>query len=328
MASETPRNDDGRISDVAEGAAPAAPSFVFSHKVFAAPHAQFRIDATTGEPALFLDLGDIKVGLNFETLKRHFAIADDSNDGRMLKAVLPALKFVSAIRPGDPFPAELIDGSASLPVGAANIYGAKRRVLRMLVKRRVAGAAGPNPPNLGALQSVAEIEAALEAELKAYVEDARRKGVDPAHIEQMALRILDEMAYLELLAERINRKKRILIDVRNALPRVSKDKSVVESVKRVLQLLRPPVSAYQRSLDELDRRLETEFRTYSLDGELIETIRETRDHLHTESIHWDSILSEWEAADAAASGGIEQRIASTYRFAARFFPATREWSPA
>ncbi|MFM7347569.1 MAG: hypothetical protein ACKO1J_19625 [Tagaea sp.] len=119
--SPSPQDRDPRTPDPAR-------TFVFGHKVFAAPNAHFKLDEQTGEPVFSVDLGDLKAMLGFETLRRSFAIAPASPDDRLLEAVARGLRFVRRIRPGDAIPAELLDGSASWKAEAHHAARAKARL--------------------------------------------------------------------------------------------------------------------------------------------------------------------------------------------------------
>ena len=98
-----------------ESEAPAAerelPTEVtFEHSVFnRVDDGVFRL-SPDGEAVFAMRIGETEASLSLPGIRREFGIEEGSADAIMLDLVIDALKFVQALRIGDPVPKELLTG--------------------------------------------------------------------------------------------------------------------------------------------------------------------------------------------------------------------------
>lgn len=255
-----------------------ARTFVFTHRVFAAPNAHFKLDEQTGEPVLSVNLGELKAALSLDTLCRSFSIRPESSDGRMLEAIARALRFVRRIRPGDTIPVELLDGSASWKVEAWHLARANARL---------AGMCGGSD------------------ELEFFAE---------------------ELAYIEALRDRVALSRGLLATLGRLSGSYKRIPATLQLIELAVRLLERPVAGYESCLAKVDALTATGS-AFGLDGS-IDLVRETRDHLHAETMRWEDLLAVWGHPEPLRSAAEERKIAMTSRFAARHFPANEDWGPA
>src|ERR1700733_9673494 len=93
---------------------PAPERCLLEHQAFDALGAiSFRRSPTDGTPIMAVSLGEREASIPLESLRREFAIADNSADGRMLDLIGTALDFVSSLHPGNKLPSEVLTSEAS-----------------------------------------------------------------------------------------------------------------------------------------------------------------------------------------------------------------------
>lgn len=300
--------------------------FVFAHKVFATPGAVFKLDEQNGEPVLAIDLGDLKATLGLETLRRGFAIAPDSADGRLLEAVARGLRFVRRIRPGDAIPAELLDGSASWTVEPRHVAISKGRIAAGLLAwigqdaktgRAVEFAALAEDP---AFKPELQIAFDKLATRLGFSEDRRTDAIDMADL------LAEELAFVEALRERVALARNLVETLKRLRVPYKRDRGVLGQIDGAVRLLERPVVAYENRLVLVDGRIGEVAEAILQLHHLIDFIRETRDHLHTDTMRWDGLLAAWYREEPESSAAQQRKIAATYRFAARYFPASSEWT--
>ncbi len=298
--------------------------FVFTHRVFAAPGAVFKLDANTGEPVLALDLGNVKACLPFPALIKAFEIAPDSPDSRQLDAVAKGLCHVRRIAPGDSIPAELLDGSASWKVQAHHVATARGKLfaglLDTLGKR-------PNAKTPRDFAILAEDASLLPDLAEGYKLLALKMGFEAklaGNAEAIVEALAEEFAYIEALRERVG-LARALVDMLGKLrDAYRRDRPTLDQVARIVQLLERPVTAYERRLQLLDVKLADTVDTVVRMTQRIALAREVRDRLHAETMRWDDLLALWNGGVSAR--GQRARIDETARFAARHFPIASDWN--
>src|SRR5581483_4431831 len=104
----------------------------------------FRRAETDSSPVMVVLLGEREAALPLRALQREFSIADESEDGRMLVLIAAALDFVTCLRPGDPFPPEVLSGEASWEPSPQHGRLAEAR-LRLHLVNWSKGGAGDDP---------------------------------------------------------------------------------------------------------------------------------------------------------------------------------------
>lgn len=304
-----------------------AREFVFAHRVFAAPSAHFKRDEQSGEPVLAIDLGDLKATLGFETLRRSFGIAPDSPDGRLLEAAARGLRYVRRIRPGDAIPAELLDGSASWKVEPRHVAISKGRIAAGLLAWIGQGAKAESAVEFAALADDTGAKLKIQS---AFGKLAARLGLPEDRREEvvdMVDMLAEELAYIEALRERVALKRKLVEALKRLRGPYKRERGALGHIERAVQLLERPVAEHENRLALVDAQTgETANAILNLHRQ-IDFVRETRDHLHAETMRWDELLAAWNHEDPELSPAQQRRIAATYRFAARHFPASSEWAP-
>lgn len=298
-----------------------ARAFAFAHRVFATPDAYFKRDEQTGEPVFAVDLGGLKATLGFGTLRRSFAIAPDSPDGRQLEAVARGLEFVRRIRPDDAIPAELLDGSAPWKVETRHVAISKGRLACGLLAWIGHGAAAASAAEYAALADAPGTKLKIQTAfgklaLRLGLPDERRDEV----VDSFDM-LAEELAYIEALRERVARKRALVETLGRLRGPYARDRDALNNIESAVRLLDPPVADYERRLDLVDVRAGAAADAIANLRQQIDFVRATRDRLHAETMPWEELLAAWRHDDPELSPAQKDKIAATYRFAARHFPA-------
>ncbi|MBL0930199.1 MAG: hypothetical protein IBJ15_08785 [Alphaproteobacteria bacterium] len=120
---------------------------------------------------------------------------------------------------------------------------------------------------------------------------------------------------------------RALVDtLRNLRDAYRRDRSTLDQIARIVQLLERPIAAYERRLHRLDLKIADTIDAVLNMTQRIALAREVRDRLHAETMRWDDLLALWIGGVSAR--GQRARIDETYRFAARHFPIASDWNAA
>jgi hypothetical protein len=326
LKASKPMNDQSSLLDNEPRKPDPSRAFVFAHKVFAAPKAYFKLDEQSLDPVLAVDLGDLKATLGFETLRRSFGIAPDGPDGRLLEAVARGLKYVRRIRPGDAIPAELLDGSASWKVEPRHVAISKGRVVAGLLAWIGQGAKAESSIEFAALADDDAVKLSIQS---AFGKLAARLGLPDDRREEvvdMVDLLAEELAYIEALRERVAFKRKLVDLFKRLRGLYKRDRNALGQIERAVLLLERPVLDYEYRLGMVDAQTgETANAIVNLHRQ-IDFVRETRDLLHSETMRWEDLLTSWEDSETDRSPAQQRKIADTYRFAARHFPAASEWS--
>jgi hypothetical protein len=301
-------------------------SFCFENKVFTLDRGFFSMTRDSKEPVFNVMLGELQATLPLASLRSEFNIASESSDGRLLDLIEKSLRFVKEIRPNDSIPRELLDGSASWTVEARHRLIAQSR-LALQVSSWLSGEAMVSG-DLRQLQQLASDPAIKQRVQNAIGEIAERLGIGREHKQQVMDKIdqfAREFSYIEALRERCSAVKQM----NSALARLMKiyraDKSVVEDIVRVLQLLREPSGEFDSTFDLIDGQTAQILDVLQRFDEQVKFVRNMRDELHCQLMKWDELLAKWAALQVARSPEAESLIKASYRFAAHHFPQTQKW---
>src|SRR6476661_6490578 len=104
------RRRPGPRSMTSDSCSIAAPEHcILQHRLFASfADPLLRRAESDGAPVMVVKLGDREAAIPLRSLQREFAIADDSDDGRMLGLIAQSLDFISLLRVGDALPTEVL----------------------------------------------------------------------------------------------------------------------------------------------------------------------------------------------------------------------------
>jgi hypothetical protein len=298
--------------------------FAFEHSVFRAPNPRF-VTANNGEPSLVVELAELNALVPIKSLRVEFDL-DKTPDGPMLDKVVAGLKFVKTIRPGDSIPREILDGTASWSVEDRHIEIAKGRIT-MQISSWLTGAETVIVDQ-EALMQLAEDPAIKQRVNGAFSDIAVKLGLAPDRRQDVVDRIDElarELAYIEALRERAGVIKGIGETIAAFQKIYRRDRTVIEDLSRISNLMRRPLSELQNIFDQVD----------GMSGEIlsllknltrqIEFIRESRDELHQRMMLWDETIAKFAAVQVERSPDNESLMKEFYRFLARNFIVEKPW---
>jgi hypothetical protein len=305
--------------------APRATHFAFAHKVFAAPGARFAA-AANGDPMLYVTLGDLAVGISLPTLRAEFGIAADSPDGRLLDIVSQSLRFVREILPGDCIPRELLDGTASWSVEEQHLATARSRLTLQLATWMRGGET--TVLDRTQLQRLADDPGTKERVQAAFGEAAERLGLGrdgrQAVVDRVEL-MARELSYIEALRDRVA----LVLSIDRKLNRLAaayrRDRSFMEDLVRVRNLMRHPVTEFTDMLMQVDAQTSEILALLRNMDVHVAFIRETRNELHWRLMAWDEVVVPWQDHDPVRCEETERLVRSLYRLLAPLYATGAVW---
>ncbi|MGE0254565.1 MAG: hypothetical protein AB7N54_04565 [Alphaproteobacteria bacterium] len=294
--------------------ATGAPVIAFEHRLFAAMDgAYFRLsDAADALPVFVCEIGDREVLLRLPAIRREFGIVTGSRDDVMLDTVAESLRFVRALRAGDPVPLELLTGEASWPVDDRHRAAAANRLADRIVAWHAPSAAP------GAVPAVAEAVAVDAAAAALGLE-----GGSDALRDALAT-LANELAAIEALAE--TREDRANLDRRmgaaGRLLRRSHDyEDLVGPVLRLMREARRDLNSAFAAFEALVPVPDA----FAATDTAVAAIRAARDDLRTRLLAWEPLQARWAALDLDARPAILEMFQETYRFLAPRYMPIDEW---
>jgi hypothetical protein len=298
--------------------------FSFEHAVFRAPNPRFLI-ANNGEPSLVVELAELDALVPIKSLRMEFEL-DKTVDGPMLDKVVAGLRFVKIIRPGDSIPRELLDGTASWAVEPRHIEIAKGRIT-MQISSWLTGSETVIVDQ-EALMQLAEDPAIKQRVTAAFSDIAVKLGLPPDRKQEVVDRIDElarELSYIEALRERFGVIRGIGETIAAFQKIYRRDRTVIEDLSRISNLMRRPLTELQSIFDQVD----------GMSGEIvsllrhmvrqIEFIRESRDELHQRMMLWDESIAKWSAILVERTPDNEALMKDFYRFLARNYIVEKPW---
>ncbi len=302
---------------------------LLAHRMFAAfANPIFRRAEADGAPVMIVSLGDREAGLPLRSLQREFGIEDDTPDGRMLALIAEALDFVSALRPGDDLPSEVLTGAASWKPDPVHVALANTRLRLQLVTWLTAGTGGDRID----LTSESLLQVADDPSLRAQVQLAHGRAAGAlglSHADQvleMLEALGEELGYIEALRDRLlGRLTLTVAKIERVAAGWHGSARHGETVTQVRRLAKTALQQVRNRFEELDAQT----------GEVLAMLRNTdsqrtfircnRDWLYRSLRGWEPILTSWDGAALAFDAAMAALIARTYQFLApRFMPVT-EW---
>ena len=297
------------------------------HKVFSTlGEVRFRRSSTDGVPMMALMLGEREAQLPLDSLRREFAIGEDSADGRMLDLIGSALDFVSSLQPGDRLPAEVCTGEASWQPSPSHLRLAATRCRLDLV-------AWMSPTSRWAKAGRDELsllrladDPGLRAEVQAA--SAAVAGQLAAADGNTVIRLLDELsqelAYIEALRERLLGR---VTGLCRRVGRMRRDRSrqpaSYDTVSRVHRLATVAAKQIISRFDDVEAQTgEIGSLLRNVDNQR-SFIRSNRDWLYRTQRAWEPVLDKWSRAVDMPEEEMGALLAVTYQFLAqRCLPGT------
>lgn len=288
----------------------------------------FRRSETDGTPVIMFDLGEKPAILPMRSIQREFGINDDSPDGRMLALVAQALEFVTALRPGDRLPSEVLTGEASWSPDPVHVAIAGTRLKLQLVSWLGSGIEGEQ----AALDADSLIQVADDPALRAKVHDAVRSaakelGLDsPDAVVAMLETLTQELSYIEALRQRLLDRLAAVCQKIDRLTRLWRgDTHRNETLIQVRRLSGVSLAQIKTRFEQVDAQTGEVMAALRNAESQRAFIRSHRDWLHRSLRAWEPIMAEWEAVGEAFNGNTPALLARTYQFLAPRFMAVKEW---
>ena len=300
-------------------------SFAFRHPVFAIKGSYFALARDDSTPVYYVQLGDMQAAIPIARLPTSFDITAESGDRDLLGQVEKGLRFVREIRPGDTIPSELLDGTASWNVTTRHVEASQARFTMQLISWL-------NGKQLETLDGHAFADMMADPEIKAKVQQAfaaiaQKLGAE--HKQEVVDRIDNltrEFSYIEALRSRSFKVKKIPANLRLLANIYRRERSIFEEIGRAQALIGRPVAKLGSLFDQIDANTGEILSLLRKHDDTVQYIRRMRDDLHQQLMRWDELILAWEKVTIERSGENERCIRQTYRFVARYFPQTSDWT--
>jgi hypothetical protein len=303
---------------------------ILQHRLFASfADPLFRRAESDGAPVMAVKLGDREAAIPLRSLQREFAIADDSDDGRMLGLIAQSLDFISLLHVGDTLPAEVFSGQASWEPDPVHLEIAKARLQWQLVAWLNSGTGAETP----ALNAESLLQLADDLTRKAQVQQAFAKAAEALGLPsreaviQLVEELAQELSYIEALRDRLLHRVKGMADKLNRMAQSYRgDGCHLETLTQVRRLTNIALKQISHRFDELDAQTgEVMSALRNADSQRV-FIRSNRDWLYRAQRAWQALLAEWDVAGIGFDEGIFLLLNRSYHFLApRFMPVT-EWA--
>jgi hypothetical protein len=268
----------------------------------------FQRSDADGVPVALIPLTGKGAAIPLRALQRELGIPDDSDDGRMLGLVAESLDYVVSLRPGDPFPAEVLTGEASWQPAARHLNIARSRLRHGLLEW--IHNADPLADLDAALVAVTPEIGALDAEASAGV------------LEGLAIELSFIEASRELLLGRVQK----LVDRLERLRLESQLGARRDELTQCRRLAAIAVERIAARFAEVATQTSDIVRTLRRAAVLRTYIRSHRDWLHRSRLAWEPVLQGWDNEPRAKADARAALVSLTYRFLAQRFMSVQEWS--
>ena len=298
--------------------------FDFNHQAFRAPDTRFLL-GRDGEPCVALTLGTLDAQVPLISFVKEFDLAETA-DGALLDLVVPGLKYVKVIRPGDSIPREILDGTASWSVSDEHREAARGRLTLQLYSF-LGGQERVLADPIEILQMVDD------PGVKTRIEAGRGKilarlGLAPgqgAEIDARLDRFARDLAYLMALRERADSIMRLLDKVATLRRVYRRDRTVDEELIRINNLLQKPINRFHKFFADADAHTGEILAILANVDQYLAYVREQRDTAHRHLMKWDDLLQTWDALLPEISSASESAIRRLYQFLAQNFLTESSW---
>ena len=284
----------------------------------------FRFDDPTKQPIAVVTLGDEQVSLPLQGIQREFNIAADSPDGQLLGLLAKGLKYVKALRIGDPVPKEVTSGEASWePKDKHRQIAYHRLAMQVLGWLSHDEHVITNPDEL--LQ-VAGDPTFRKRVNDAFGEAAHALGLSSKEeVTELIQGLAAELSYIEAMRDEFETIKRMQRKTETLRTLYANEHSQLEIANSLIRLV-------SLAVDDLTREFET---VDAQTGEIMSALRnldtvkrylrEHRNDLWVRLLAWDDILVKWLDHTMKADRETEDLISETYRFLAPRYMPVDEW---
>lgn len=313
---------EAEVSNEAEEISPST-HFAFEHKIFGVKGAFFKLTHDTREPALYVELGEMKGAIPVRSICQEFNIEKDSSDADLLTTVMSSLKFVKEIRPNDSIPTEILDGSASWSIEEVHKQIARGRITMQLISWM--SGSEEIITNIGELEAVANDPETKEKVQTAFKEIAEKLGITKDDVVEKVDDVIRELSYIEALRDHYSHIKKIATNIDRLRAVYKRDRGMMEDLSRIHALIEPVINGFDRTFDEMDAQTCEVLTILKNYGPTIELIRKNRDDLHQRFMIWDDMISGWKNLQPEEDPLVEKQLKVTYRFLAQNFMQGQTW---
>ena len=292
------------------------------------PGGYFRLSSHTQEPVYVVSHGGSEFALPFRGIRKEFQIAEGTPDDRMLERIAEALQFVSALRPGDEFPPEMIDRKASWEPAEQDRRYALAMVKYSLVNwhRRTPTPDPVEPLALIALMDGLEMRKAASEAIEALAKD-ERLGLQDAKIAQRRVQDLaEEISYCEYIFRKLRDGFGTMEDKLRAVSGLfRRDQSVFDQANRCLTLLAKAKSSLLEDAASTAANYGEAYASLMNFDNIIMFVRNSRDRHYKIFRVWDELFHKWQRISVTEDRTILSVIEETYRFLAPRYAPIQEW---
>jgi len=306
---------------------PAEGTIHFAHPFFRrVDDIYFKLDEASEEAVAVVRLGDETVSLPLDGIRREFKLSGTA-DGDMLSTLAKGLKYVKALRIGDPIPPELTTRKASWEPEARHRQIAYHRLAMQLLGWLSHDEHIITDPE--ELLQVAGDPTFRKKVSEAFGEAAEHLGIGRENKEQVTHYISDlanELAYIEAMRDQFKAMQAMDEKIQSLRRLYGNERSALEVADPVARLMERALGDFKNQFEQADAQT-GEIMAALKNIDLQKTyIQDTRDALHIRLMAWDEILGDWELQPAKKSQNALDLLHKTYRFLAPRYMPVDEWA--
>jgi hypothetical protein len=292
------------------------------------PGGYFRLSSQTQEPVYVVSHGGAEFALPFRGIRKEFAIAEGSPDDRMLERIAEALQFVSALRPGDEFPPEMIDRKASWEPAEQDRRYALAMVKYSLVNwhRRTPTPDPVEPLAMIALMDGADMRKAASEAIEALAADERLGLRDVRAAQRKVQDLADEISYCEYIFRKLRDGFSVMDEkLRSVAGQFRRDQSVFDQANRCVTLLAKGKASLLEDAASTAANYGEAYASLMNFDNTIMFVRNARDRHYKIFRVWDDLFHKWQRISVTEDRTILTLIEETYRFLAPRYAPIQEW---
>lgn len=294
-------------------------------KVFTDPH--FRMSAPPNEQPVFCAmLGDQEVSLPIGGIARELGLEEEDPLRLMLDTISKGLQFVTAMRPGDPIPAEVRTGEASWEAATDHLEIARQRLTMQLVTWVSGRETMINNPL--ELQQLFEDPSTKQKIADSFREAADHLGLaNKDELTDMVEGFATELSYIEALRERFSHIDSLYQKLLVLRQHYRDQNSMVEEIAPVVRLMKKPVESFQSGFDQIDAQTGEIMTVLGKIDAQREFVRSVRDDLYVRFEAWEDIVGPWKGVDPLNPGkfNVGNALRDLYQFLAQRYMEADEW---
>ncbi len=304
---------------------PASVSFEhsFFHRV---NDIYFKNDDTLGEAIAVVKLGEETVSLPLNGIRREFNLSGTA-DGTMLSILSKALRYVSALRIGDPIPSEIINRKASWEPDARHKQIAYHR-LAMQVLGWLSGDEHiiTDPEELLQVAGDPMFRKKIN---DAFSEAAEHLGLGRENKEQVThilAELAHELSYIEAMRDQFKQMEIMDRKIQELRRIYGNSRTVLEVADPCARLMESALTQFRQLFEQADAQTGEIMGVLKNIDQQKSFIQDVRDDLHVRLLAWQEMLEHWHHQPVRRGEAAEKLLNETYRFLAPRFMAVDEWA--